>query len=166
MAVDSVHFQYQAMLPAWQLCRDVSAGARAVKEKGAVYLPRPAGMSHEDYRSYLGRAVLFSAMNRTLQALSGTVFVRPPVVEVPRGLRDHLEDVTLRGESLTDVALQIVIEILQGVTRNAWSGVCFTRDRKRDEASESNQSTRSRHVHLESRAPGLNLSSQRTSRAL
>jgi len=114
MAVDQTHPAYDAALPTWTLCRDVAAGARVVKSKGSAYLLKPSGMSLEDSRHYSERAALFSALPRTIMALSGAIFTKPPVVEgVPAALLPQLEDVTLRDESLEDVAHMAVEEVLR-----------------------------------------------------
>jgi len=111
--VSTPHPSYSAAEAAWQMCRDLTAGARAVKSRGRVYLPLPGGMSTQDYHGYLQRAALFPAMGRTIGALSGAVFTRPPTVAgVPNTLQGHLEDLTFGDEGLSDVALRLVIEVL------------------------------------------------------
>jgi hypothetical protein len=112
--VASTHPDYDRVAPAWELCRDISGGSRAVKAKRTVYLPQPSGMSNADYDAYLKRAVFFNAMARTITALAGAVVVKQPEVEgVPPLVAPDLEDVTLRDESLEDVALEVVQEVLR-----------------------------------------------------
>ena len=45
MALDSLHPQYSRWLPQWKRCRDVRAGADAVKATGESALPKPGGMT-------------------------------------------------------------------------------------------------------------------------
>jgi hypothetical protein len=94
--VSTSHPAYDAALPAWQLCRDVVSGARAVKAKGVVYLPKPAGMDRGDYASYNARGAFFPAAGRTIQAFTGAVFTRRPVLAgLPARVRAQLVDATL-----------------------------------------------------------------------
>lgn len=111
--VATVHPAYAEMEPVWQMCRDLVNGARAVKARGRVYLPSPSGMSPQDYQAYLKRASLFAAMGKTVGALAGAIFTRPPtVVGVPDSVVGHLADLTFGGEDLEDVALRLAIENL------------------------------------------------------
>jgi hypothetical protein len=112
MPVSDRHPDFVAAAPAWQLCRDVAAGSRQVKERGTAYLPRPSGMDAADYGNYLKRAALFPALGRTVQALAGAVHAKPPAVSAPAAALPDLRDVTLRDESLEDVALQATQEVL------------------------------------------------------
>lgn len=80
--------EYEDMLPDWQLVADVTAGTRAVKEKGDEYLPWPVpknvDASHENeerYAAYLQRAVFYAVTKRTLYGLTGEVFRKDPVIE-------------------------------------------------------------------------------------
>ena len=111
--VSTTHPAYAAMRARWQKCRDTAEGEVAVKAAGMLYLPKPAGMTREDYHAYKQRAALVPAMGRTIQALGGTVFTRPPAVQgVAEHLRGHLEDLTCGDESLPDVAVWLVNEVL------------------------------------------------------
>lgn len=111
--VTETHPQYAAAEPAWSLCRDVTSGARAVKAKGVLYLPKPAGMDRGDYASYNARAAFFPAAGRTIQALTGAVFTRPPMlVGVPAVVLAQLADATLTDIAITDLAVQMTQEIL------------------------------------------------------
>ena len=48
------------------------------------YLPRPSGMKRDDqYLAYVERTTWLGATERTVQGMTGTVFRREPVIEVP-----------------------------------------------------------------------------------
>lgn len=108
--VTTKHPDYLASEAHWKRCRDFQAGSDAVK--AGDYLPKPAGMSDEDYAFYKDRALYLNCLARTIEALGGAIFRREPTVETPNAIEDHLEDVTLRDEPLDVVALRIVKEQL------------------------------------------------------
>jgi len=114
MSVTAKHPAYEAAVPAWTLCRDVSGGSRVVKARGITYLPKTPGMDLIDYRNYLQRAHLYGAFGRTVEALTGALFTRRPTVSGGNEiLRRQLDDVTMRDESLEDVAREVVSEVLR-----------------------------------------------------
>ena len=45
MPVNDTHPDYDARLPVWRKCRDVTAGQEAVQARGEAYLPRLEGQS-------------------------------------------------------------------------------------------------------------------------
>lgn len=108
MAIDSEHPEYTARKVQWEKLRDCAAGQEAVHAKGAQYLPRLSGQTDEDYKAYLKRTIFYSATGRTIDGLSGMVFRKEPQVEVPAGMKEYLDDITLSGLSLTEFAQQIV----------------------------------------------------------
>jgi hypothetical protein len=111
--VSTTHPDYDAARPAWTMCRDVKGGAAAVKAKGELYLPKPAGQNAADYIAYKRRGALFGALARTITALRGAILTRPPIVEnAPADMTPQFEDATLRDQSLEDVASWAVEEVL------------------------------------------------------
>lgn len=112
MKVDTTHPDYNYWVAEWAKCRTVAAGARAIKAAGATYLP-PLG-SHEGpgdeaYKAYLARALFYSATSRTIDALTGLVFRKAPMIEAADVLVD---DPLLSGKTLrqfADVALEEVL---------------------------------------------------------
>jgi hypothetical protein len=100
MPVDSTHPDYDASLDWWQRCRDAVAGSDAIKAAGETYLPKLGGQDQKRYDSYKLRAVWYNATSRTLQAMLGCQFRKPPTVAWPDALTLHLKDITLTGLSL------------------------------------------------------------------
>ena len=80
MALDSIHPQYARWLPFWKRCRDVRAGADAVKSTGVSSLPKPGGMTDEAYSAYKMRAQVYGAFARTVDGLLGCLFRSEPSV--------------------------------------------------------------------------------------
>lgn len=89
-ASSGVHYvrrEVRKSLPRWQLIRDCLGGEDVVKAAAEKYLPRPnpEDMSDENlkrYDSYLRRAVFYNATRRTLDGLTGQVFVRDPIFDL------------------------------------------------------------------------------------
>ncbi|MEM7677864.1 MAG: DUF4055 domain-containing protein, partial [Myxococcota bacterium] len=87
---------------AQEVCRvrDCLDGQRAIKRQGQAYLPRPDGLSHNQYQAYLTRALYLGVAERALSGLTGIALRRDPVVELPERLAPMLESATVEGNSL------------------------------------------------------------------
>lgn len=131
MSVSSPSAQYTEAMPRWSRLRDAIAGVDALRQRcmqafyatrantdRAVYsyLPPLSGQDVQGYTSYLSRASYFSAPDRTLNALAGMIFAKPPVIELPPAIQPFEEDITLSGVSLREFAQRLVVEEL-AVTR-------------------------------------------------
>ena len=110
--VDTQHSRYKAMSDQWVKCRAVAAGQKAVHAAGELFLPKLKDQTAEDYKAYKLRASFFNASFRTISALSGLIFRKPPVVDVPESIEPMLEDVTMSGIDFQIFAQQTAIEIL------------------------------------------------------
>lgn len=110
--VDTQHNSYKNMQPQWVKCRAVSAGQRAVHDAKTLFLPRLKDQDDESYNSYRLRASFFNASWRTISALSGLIFRKPPVVDVSNSIEPMLEDVTMSGVDFQIFSQQTAIEIL------------------------------------------------------
>lgn len=108
MAIDDLHPEYKARSPQWEKCRDATEGQEAVHAKGAAYLPKLSGQSDAEYDAYKGRALFYGATPRTVDGLSGMVFRKPPTVEVPAGMKNMVENITLDGLDLTGFAEDVI----------------------------------------------------------
>jgi len=107
------HPDYIYMAPQWKKCRDAAKGQRAVHDAGTEYLPMLTEQTGAEYKAYKLRAQFFNATWRTIQALSGMLFRKPPEVEVPASCEPFLEDITAGGKDFTTFAQQIALEIEQ-----------------------------------------------------
>ena len=132
MSVTARHPQYMAMRDRWQSLRDAYEGQAALTASLSTrtsrqtmmrtrYLPRPSGMKRDDqYLAYVERSTWLGATERTVQGMTGTVFRREPVIEVPTPLKSHIADITQTGISLRMFAEQAVRETLaHGEVRRA-----------------------------------------------
>ena len=111
-SVDIQHPRYKAMSDQWVKCRAVSAGQRAVHDAKTLFLPRLKDQDDESYNSYRLRSSFFNASWRTISALSGLIFRKPPVMDVPKSIEPMLEDVTGTGVSFHVLSQQVTIEDL------------------------------------------------------
>lgn len=101
------------LMPQYYLIRDAIAGEVAVKAARTKYLPMPdkSDTSKENkarYEEYLARAVFYNVARRTLSGLSGQVFLRDPVVELPSQLKPLERNVSGSGVTLTQQAKKAV----------------------------------------------------------
>lgn len=104
--------EVKRLLPQYELIRDCLLGEQQVKFRRDKYLPRPnpADTSPENiarYNAYLARAVFYNVAQRTLAGLTGQVFLRDPVVEVPALLSNVVEDATGSGVTLQQLAQEL-----------------------------------------------------------
>jgi len=93
MTLDKEHPRYTELKPLWSQCRDNFNGQTAVKNAGEKYLPRLSGQSIQDYSRYLDRATFVNALKHTVLGLSGLVFRRQPIINVPDGFPLDMENV-------------------------------------------------------------------------
>lgn len=101
--------EIKKLLPQYELIRDCLAGEQQVKFRREKYLPRPnpSDTSAENmarYNAYLTRAVFYNVSQRTLAGLTGQIFLRDPVLEVPALLKSVVDDATGTGVSLQQTA--------------------------------------------------------------
>lgn len=119
-----LHRRYEEFKSRWERCRDCYEGTDRIKAKGTAYLPAlgsqkngPVGgfkvASTDKYGEYVMRALFFNATSRTVDGLSGAIFQKSPTVEVAdETIEEHLEDVTMAGESLELFSLRVAREVL------------------------------------------------------
>jgi len=110
--VDSHHPLYDSMSDSWQSCRDCVAGQKAIHAAGERYLPKLTDQTDSDYQAYKTRAQFFNATWRTISALSGMIFRRPPVIDVAPSVEPYLDDVTMSGISFHILAQRATLEVL------------------------------------------------------
>jgi hypothetical protein len=119
MPVNSLHPDYEAMLPAWTRARDVVAGEDAVKAAGEKYLPRLTEQADAEYVAYKERAAFFNATARTADGYVGLIFRRVPFLKLPeantalgRALAEFNNDADMLGTTLTAYAKNILSEVI------------------------------------------------------
>jgi len=112
MPVDSTHPDYDTILPKVARVRD-ALDADRVKAAGATYLPRLIGDDDNTYRAYAKRGLYYGATSRTLQGVSGLVFRRATVVQIPAGQQPEeiVANVDMRGMPLDRFAQGVFDEV-------------------------------------------------------
>lgn len=70
----------------FSLIRDCLDGEDAIKVGGQKYVPKPDGMTTQNYTHYLDRACYYGAPAMTLQALTGLALRKDPVIKLPARL--------------------------------------------------------------------------------
>lgn len=103
MPVDSKSIEYENREKDWGKVEVVKAGDEAIKDAGEIYLPMLGGQSQKEYNRYKERGTFFNATARTIEALTGAVMRKDPVVTVPSLIEELLTNVTLSGLSFNDV---------------------------------------------------------------
>ncbi|AXC34274.1 portal protein [Escherichia phage Halfdan] len=111
--VSFIRPELAAVMPLYKKIRDCLSGSDKVKAAGVVYLPMPneADKSPENiarYKGYKGRAVFYNVARRTLAGLSGQVFARDPVSEIPDALDIVEIDATGTGVSAAQQAKRLL----------------------------------------------------------
>jgi hypothetical protein len=117
MAVNNVHPLFAEFLVDWTTMRDTYRGERIVKAAGEVYLPSTAGMKADGmakgqpgqlaYEAYKLRAVFHDLVADGVRAMLGTMWSKPPTIELPAAMEFMRERASLRGEPLELVLRRI-----------------------------------------------------------
>ncbi len=89
----------------YHLIRDCLDGEDAVKDQGQTYVPKPDGMSSQNYAHYLDRACFYGAPEMTLRALVGLALRKDPVVKLP----PRLEPMRLNA-TYENAPIQVLVE--------------------------------------------------------
>lgn len=115
MPVDSTHLDYANHIKTWRKIRACIEGQDAVKLAGEEYLPKPSGMSDDQYRAYKERASFFGATSRTVQGLHGAMFRKSPSVTMPAGQQFErlISNVDLAGTPFDIIASNVAEEIIK-----------------------------------------------------
>lgn len=110
--VATLHHEYKEALPSWERCRIAAEGQRAVHKAGEKFLPRLSGQSDEEYEGYKKRALFYNATGRTVDGLSGLVFRKQPVFNIPSMLEYMTQNVDTAGTPLMTFCEEVVEELL------------------------------------------------------
>lgn len=114
MPVDSLHPDYEKMLPEWQLVLAATRGQREVKALGRAVLP-PIGRGDEDkesYKNYLMRAVYTNFTGRTQAGLVGAAFRRDLKSDLPSSLQYLESDADGNGQSIAQYAKRVLSTLM------------------------------------------------------
>ncbi|MGH9769323.1 MAG: DUF4055 domain-containing protein [Blastocatellia bacterium] len=119
---------YCEMQKDWDIVCDLNGGIRALREKGAEYIPpEPAEDIQKDYPGRRKRAVLFNVFTRTLGGLVGMVFRKEPKLgtDAPETIRGReasegvtavegwAENIDLQGSHWTVFAKELFTDAMR-----------------------------------------------------
>lgn len=95
----------------YQLVRDSLEGEDAIRAQGQLYVPKPDGMSVENYHHYLDRACWYGAPEATLRALVGIALRKDPVIKLPDRLEPMRLNATHENAPITNLIEETVREV-------------------------------------------------------
>ena len=112
MSVDTKHSEYHEYKVIWERCEHAAEGQDEIHKCGAKYLPRLSDQNDDEYFSYKQRALYFNATARTVDGLTGMLFMKPETIEAPAAMDNIIADVTMGGLSLHQFAEVIAEEVI------------------------------------------------------
>lgn len=110
--VRTTHPDYEKFAPKWKRARDVIAGQDAMHTAGEAYLPKLTDETANEYKARIKRSDFFNGTWRTIDALSGMAFRKPPTQDVPAAIESYLDDITMSGLTMEGFAKETVEEML------------------------------------------------------
>ncbi|MEO8602484.1 MAG: DUF4055 domain-containing protein [bacterium] len=93
----ATHAEYDKFAPLVQRCRDTVEGDDKIKEAGTLYLSMLEEESRDEYDARRRSACVFDAADKTLDAMLGALFTKPPTTLLPDAITPHLENIDLAG---------------------------------------------------------------------
>lgn len=112
MPVTDTHPNYDNIKTTWKKMRDCAVGQLAIHSAGQTYLPSLDGQTVKQYEAYKTRALFLAATSRTIDSLVGTVFRKPPEIEVPPAMEEWLDDISASGVSIDQLCRNGMEEML------------------------------------------------------
>ena len=112
MAIDTTKDEYDRYAHIWQKCRDASEGQEQMHLQGEMYIPKLSGQDKHEYDAMIDRALYYNATARTIDAMSGLLFRKDPMLNVPATIEPYLDDIDLNGNDLTTFLECVADEVL------------------------------------------------------
>ena len=112
------HRTYQNRRLEYDKIRDVIEGEDRLKKQGQIYLPKPDGLTSNQYTRYLIGGSFYAVAERTLRGLVGAATRNPPVIELPARIEPMRQAATFEGNSL-DVLIEDTLREVLSVGRRA-----------------------------------------------
>ena len=112
MAVDTKNSEYHEYYEIWERCEHAAEGQDEIHKEGIKYLPRLSGQTDAEYHAYKQRALYYNATARTIDGLTGMLFLKPEVITAPTAMDNIIADVTMGGLSLHQFAEIISEEVI------------------------------------------------------
>jgi hypothetical protein len=96
------------------MIRDCVAGERAIKDNQTMYLPALDSMDGSGYSSYIDRATFFNFSGRTVEAMTGSLMRRRPVIDnIPQRFVANLSKVSRDRKPFHLFSTQVARETIQ-----------------------------------------------------
>ena len=112
MSVDTKHKEFNEYYEIWERCEAASEGQDEIHECGVKYLPRLSGQNDAEYFAYKQRALYYNATARTVDGLTGMLFMKPESIVAPTAMDSIIADVTMGGLSLHQFAEMVSEEVI------------------------------------------------------
>ena len=112
MSVDTKHSEYHEYYEIWERCEAAAEGQDEIHKKGVKYLPILSGQNDDEYFSYKQRALYYNATSRTVDGLTGMLFMKPETIEAPAAMDSIIADVTMGGLSFHQFAEIVAEEVI------------------------------------------------------
>jgi hypothetical protein len=112
MPVNTKHADYSKNKQLWENCEHATQGQSEIHAHGVQYLPRLSGQNDDEYKAYVKRALFYNATARTVDGLTGMLFLKPPKIEYPTAMQGIIDDVTMTGLSLHQFAEMVADDIM------------------------------------------------------
>jgi len=113
MPLDTEHNEVLAHKDQWRRADDAFAGQDRIKASGETYLPKLSGQTDERYTSYLMQTLFYNASKRTVNALQGLLYRKPPKLELPGKLNEFTDDITASDMTLISFVKWVSKEVLK-----------------------------------------------------
>lgn len=120
MSLQTKHPSYIDIAPDWEMLRDFIKGAKAVKNKGTLYLPETAGMrldgmgpnqeGFKAYQAYKERARVPDYTQKAVEVIVGLLHQKDAIIELPSELEYLRSRASVKGETLSALHRRINVE--------------------------------------------------------
>lgn len=108
MTVDVICKEVAEKAEMWQRTRDAAAGGHAVRKGGKAYLPELSDQTADEYKAYMNRALFIDATGRTQDAMTGLVFMKEAIIEIPDNFEPYLGNIDMSGMDWQEFASGII----------------------------------------------------------
>lgn len=112
MPVNTPRPEYLNAASIWKRLRDCFGGRDKIIGAGTLYTPALPGADLAGNNAYLLRGNWFGALRRTVIGLTGGIFQKDPIIDVPKNMKQWMKDVTLTGTPMETFTLIGTEEVL------------------------------------------------------
>ena len=110
--VNNTHRIYDKYLSQVTLCRDIIEGDARIKEKSTEYIPKLPLQDAKAYKAMISRPSFDNFTGKMLDGLTGLVFAKTPVYELPQKTESYIKSIDLGTNNDVDIAQILLEEVL------------------------------------------------------